>query len=143
MNCNYPLCHTPALFVPVVEIPTVRTVGLHKPQLSHMAMDPFFMESIGLNAGVAISQYEEADAYYKLHSDDLVHTDKPTYLIGKEICQKHRDSYKLADWFTEAEWKHLREAAYEKGFFLPSVDIVIITFKLLGWTPKQSLEMVR
>lgn len=143
MTCNYPLCKQPALYTPVVEIPTIRTVGMHKPVLTQAARDPFLMQSIGLSTPIAIRQYEIATEDYRLHSNDMVKTDKPTYLLGREVCQLHRDTYNLFDWFGANEWDHLVEAARHRGFDLPLASNVIITFRPVGWRPGQTMEMER
>lgn len=111
MTCNYPLCRLSAMFTPVVVVPTIRTVGMHLPNLHPLSTDHDFMRMIGLDSGMAIRQYEAAMEDYRLHSDDMVKTDRPTYLIGREVCQAHRDTFNLFDWFHASEWVHLQEAA--------------------------------
>ncbi len=63
--------------------------------------------------------------------------DKPTYLIGHEVCETHRNNYNLMDWIRPQEWALLREAAHSKGFNIPEQALAVIKFMPLGWTPER------
>ncbi len=69
--------------------------------------------------------------------------DRPTYLIGHEVCQSHRNNYMLSDWISEAEWNLVRDAAESKGFNISALSLIQVTFKPLGWTPDQSYIEVK
>lgn len=143
MNCYYPLCRQPALFTPVVEVPTIRTVGIAKPVLPRLVLDSSVMKRAELDQRIAIDAHVAAMKDYIEHRNDVVHTDRPTYLICREVCQKHRDSYVLQDWFQASDWKVMQEAARSRGFHLEDSGIITVTFKPIGWLPFQSTEVTR
>jgi len=117
MNCNYPSCHYPEKYTPVILIPTVRTIGMP----AHRTLRPV-----------------DGDP------DELVKTDKPTQLIGKTVCRLHMDTYKVTDWINEHEWKIMEEAAAERGLHLDLLSLVRVEFKPLGWIPgSDHLELER
>lgn len=68
----------------------------------------------------------------------MVKTAQPTILVGKEICQTHRDSYNLKDWLSAGDWKAMQDLAHETGFHLSNMDLVVVRFHPLGWTPNGS-----
>jgi hypothetical protein len=93
---------------------------------------------------MAIRQHQQAISEYNNHSGDMVETDRPTYLIGKEVCSVHQASYNMLDWFPESDWAVLREAAKAHGFEIPEPKMVVIQFKPVGWQPPMEyLEMDR
>lgn len=144
MNCTYPNCRNKPLYHPVVSIPTLRTVGVHKPVLSPLVHDLAAMHKFGLSQGKAIQQHEEQVTYYMDMVNRMVETTEPTYLIGQPICEQHKATYKLTDWIKESDWGYLRQAAAHFGLMLPEAALVIITFKPLGWTPgRKGIELTR
>ena len=103
MMCAYPNCQNSALWVPVVEVPTLRSVGM---------------------------------------GQAMVQTTHPTFLLGKEVCQRHRDDYNLSEWIHTGDWAALQDLAHENGFHLPPLGIVTVQFRPIGWTPGRHLELV-
>lgn len=74
----------------------------------------------------------------------MVETNKPTILLGKEVCQRHRDNYNLADWIPEGDWEAMEDVAHMNGYALKPMALVTINFRPLGWTPKREyLELQR
>lgn len=104
MKCNYPNCSDPALWTPVIELPTLRSVG---------------------------------------DSQAMVQTSRPTTLICREVCERHKQSYLLSDWIKAGDWDAMQNLAHEKGLHIPSIYLMAIQFKPIGWTPKRTLELVR
>lgn len=102
--CQYPNCRSKALWTPVVELPTIRTLG---------------------------------------DSSVMIRTERPTVLLGREVCQAHRDSYNLTDWVSAADWALLDEAARANGFELPSAVLTVVQFRPVGWTPTRHFELER
>lgn len=76
-------------------------------------------------------------------TNEMVVTNRPTLLLGKEVCTDHARTYILSDWMNEKDWKHLQEAARANGYDIPNINIIRIEFKPLGWTPERSLELER
>jgi hypothetical protein len=76
-------------------------------------------------------------------SDEMVETDKPTALIGPPLCQHHCNNYKLSDWLSASEYKHIKEGAEARGFRMPDMALVRIEFKPVGWIPRGYLEVER
>lgn len=72
----------------------------------------------------------------QLREGGWVKTDRPTYLIGTPLCHTHQSTYRLTDWFRESEWTALRDAAHERGFKIPPSELVIITWRPVGWIPQ-------
>lgn len=144
MNCNWPNCRLPALWTPVIEVPTVRTVGLIKPQLSPLLRQGRTMAKFKLNPHRIVAQYEALMRSYNLDLDKMVNTDQPTYLIGREVCNDHKTTYNILDWIRAADWIVLREAAQHYGYDLPPAGLVRVKFQPLGWKPHNgSLELAR
>lgn len=143
MNCYYPLCRQQALFTPVIEIPTIRTVGITKPVLPRLVMDSSVMKRAELNQQLAIEAHVAAMEDYITHRNDMAVTDQPTYLICKEVCQFHKERYNLQDWFAAADWKTMQEAAYAHGFHLQDTSVIAVTFRPIGWLPSHSTEIAR
>jgi hypothetical protein len=141
MNCSYPLCRQPALWKPVIAIPTVRSIGLIKPELSPLINQTAIFDRNLLDRNMTIRQYEASMDDYKQHESDMVTTSRPTILIGRPICERHKASYKLSDWISEADWSHLQEMARHYGFDLEASVIITVLFKPLGWKPQRRLEV--
>lgn len=136
-RCSYPNCRYDAMWTPVVEIPTMRTVGTIKPTLTPLVHDEALMRRAGLNRNLTIRNYENALADFKARVNQLSPTTKPTYLIGQVICHKHKANYNLSHWFEERDWDRLREAARSRGFELLPIQIMPVQFKPVGWLPNQ------
>ena len=145
MRCHWPNCLRTAEFMPVIELPTYRTVAMDEPSLNReIVNNPAVLAKSGLPRNMVIQQYEEAVQEYKLRSGQLAKTDKPTYLMGKELCRQHKESYKFSDWLPATDWAYLQEVARSNGYEILNQDLVIITFRPLGWTPGAShLELER
>lgn len=71
----------------------------------------------------------------------MVQTTQPTILVGKEVCQQHRDSYNLKEWMSAGDWTALQDLAHEQGYHLPEMGVILVRFHPLGWTPKRHLEL--
>jgi hypothetical protein len=145
VNCNYPNCIKAPTLVPVIAIPTFRTVGLHKPHLDREAVNnPNLVQLTGFHRERVIQQYEENVAEYNATVNNAVKTDKPTYLIGVGLCADHAKTYRFIDWFQPKEWRLLQEAGRAKGFHIPEPHLLTIEWKPLGWNPSQGyLEVER
>lgn len=135
LRCNYPNCRLDAMWTPVVEVPTMRTVGVVKPELPARINDQQFLTLAGFARNILIRNYEDAMADFKARVNQMVQTDKPTYLVGRAICGKHKARYNLAHWFNENDWGRLREMAKLYGFELQPIQIMPVAFKPVGWTP--------
>jgi hypothetical protein len=91
-----------------------------------------------------VRQYESLLNEYNRVKTDMIKTDEPTYLLGKEVCQKHKDTYNFFNWFRRSEWGYLREAARAHGYELPTPELLVVQFRPVGWLPQHgSLELVR
>jgi len=134
MKCNYPLCPRPAMWLPVISIPCIRTVGVEKPELSHLVHDQSAMRKFGLDPAQHIRMYEDRLKEWKQSQNTLAHTDQPTILLGREVCEAHRLTYKFLDWFGVVDWEALLEAARSHNVVLDSVSITV-QFKPVGWEP--------
>ncbi len=145
MLCSYPLCRLVATVVPVIAVPTYRTVGLHKPHIvRELINNPAYMGKMGLDRNMVISQYETMTAEYKACVNNLVQTNKPTYLIGNGLCGNHQKTYKFTDWFQPKDWRLIQEAGRVKGVYVPEPTLLTIHWRPLGWTPGQAyLELER
>ena len=143
MICTYPTCRQVAIFTPVVEIPTIRTVGVNKPVLPTIITDVKRLKEAGFNQSQLINQHVAAMDDYISCCNEIVKTDKPTYLICREVCQSHRDTYRLQDWFLPSDWRLMQEAAHSKGFHLEDSSIITVTFRPIGWLPQQTIELER
>ena len=104
MKCQYPNCHQTARWTPIVELPTVRSVG----------------DSLA-----------------------MVRTDQPTILLCREVCEHHKQTYNLAQWINEADWQYIREAARESGYAIPSIELVTVQFRPVGWHPRNTIPIER
>lgn len=104
MTCNYPLCRAKALWTPVIELPTIRTVG---------------------------------------ETSEMVQTDRPTVLLGREVCEQHMKTYNLTDWLPDSDWAYIQEAARANGYLVPEPKLLVIQFRPIGWQPKRHLEVER
>jgi len=134
MTCNYPNCRQKATHIPVVEIPTIRTVGLIPPVLSPLVRHNGHMQEMQLDITMTIRMYEAQVAEYKARLNDMVDCDEPTLLVGAEICRDHAQTYKFLDWFTLENWNHLREGAQEHGVLLDIKDVKV-RWRPFGWEP--------
>jgi len=131
MRCNYPNCQAQALFLPVIELPTIRTKGVtppHKP-------DPALFKPGSYAYHTSVKIYEQALAEVATREKEISNNTKPTYMMMREVCQAHRDSYRFQDWFKVSEWEYVREAARSKGFAIPEITLIAIAFKPIGWMP--------
>lgn len=68
----------------------------------------------------------------------MVKTPQPTILVGKEICQQHRESYVLLDWMSAGDWTAMQDLAHENGLYLSDIDLITVRFYPIGWTPSLS-----
>ncbi len=145
MLCSYPNCRKAPTKVPVIALPTYRTVGLHKPHLdADLVTDRAFMAKMGLDRGRVIRQHEQMVREYQENSGNIIKTDKPTYLIGVGLCDGHAASYKFTDWFEAKEWRLLQEAGRQKGVYVPEPHLLVIHWRPVGWEPSQGyLEVER
>lgn len=73
----------------------------------------------------------------------MVQTTQPTYLLGREVCQRHRDTYNLLEWFGQADWSQLQEAARANGYLIPAPKLMTVEFRPLNWHPRNTLELER
>lgn len=71
----------------------------------------------------------------------MVQTEKPTYLLGKEVCQHHKETYNLGDWISKGDWEALQDLAHQSGYHIPEVDIMGVEFRPIGWEPSRHLEL--
>jgi len=131
--------------MPVISVPTWRTVGVHKPHIEkELINNPVYMRAAGLDREVVIRRYEEMTEEYLRTCNDFVSTNKPTYLIGKEMCINHKATYKFTDWFKPSDWKLIQEAGRVKGVIVPEPSLLQIKWVPLGWSPSQEyMEMQR
>jgi len=143
--CEYPTCRLQASVVPVIAIPTYRTVGLHKPTLNRdLVNNPVIMGRAQLNRNIVIDQYEKMTDEYKANVNKQVETDKPTYLIGVPLCTAHQKNYKFTDWFQPKDWRLIQEAGRERGYVVPEPHLLVIHWRPLGWQPNRGyLEIER
>lgn len=134
--CSYPNCHTtnPNRVMPVIKLPTMRTLGVIKPEIHRDLLDsPDVLRRANLSREYIVGRHEEQLADYRQAQSTYVDTDKPTYLIGRPLCPIHAKTYNLTDWMPESEWAALREAARSKGFHIPETRLIIVEFKPLDW----------
>lgn len=145
MTCMYPNCRQPAIYEPVIEIPTVRTMGVIMPEMrGDIINDAMRLSRFEMNRNFLIAQYEDMVRDAEERKRSVTVTDEPTYLIGQPICTAHRHTYKFSDWFSESDWRSLQEAARSHGYFLDSQALIKISFKSAGWEPrKEYIEVVR
>lgn len=135
MNCaHFPTCREPAHHIPVIHIPTIRTVGLVLPALNAASLDRTLMERMGLSVAMAIRQYEAALADYKQHSTDVAYCPEPTLLIGEALCLRHSTPYRFLDYFGQENWLELCDEARARGVLLDLKEVKI-EFKPVGWEP--------
>jgi hypothetical protein len=134
VNCTYPNCRQPALWIPVIQIPTIRTIGIERPVLSPLVHDINLMRRNNLDPAMHIRMYEARLQEWKSTQNNLIRTADPTILIGTSLCHLHRVRYNFIDWFGVGEWDALCEAARAHGVVLETG--VIITFRPLDWTPE-------
>ncbi len=137
MRCNYPNCLTTAMFLPVIELPTIRTKGVvwpTKPEESMFRRQSNGKQSIAYLNACRI--YDVLLAEANKRCDELSTSSKPTFMLLREVCTDHMAKYKFSDWFRESEWEYVREAAHSRDFDIPTIDLVVIQFKPLGWTPE-------
>lgn len=140
MKCNYPNCGAVAMFLPVIELPTIRTKGVTYPPKPNPAFFKFGSHAYT----VAMRVYEIALAEVKKREDELSASKKTTYMILREVCQPHKEKYCFQDWFRESEWEYVREAARSRGFDIPPINIVAIGFRPIGWAPEsQYMDLQR
>jgi hypothetical protein len=142
MKCNYPNCNQTATHVPVVAIPTIRTVGLIPPTLSELVHDSAIMQRMQLDMGMTIRLYEAQLAEYKAHATDMVVCPEPTLIIGQEICIAHARTYKFLDWFGQPEWDHMCEAACNHGVLLDIADVKV-KWAPVEWEPGEKYIAVQ
>ena len=76
-------------------------------------------------------------------STTFVETDQPTTLLMREVCQAHRDIYNLSDWIPPADWAYIQEAARSRGYQIPRPDLIIVTFRPIGWKPRRTIPLER
>jgi len=133
------------MWVPVIEVPTIRTVGVIEPTLNReLVQNSSLMYRNNLVPNIIISQYEDLMKDYRKASTTIAQTTETTKLVGQPICQEHRDCYNLMEWIKPTDWRHLQEAAKAHGFEIPAGVNITVTFKPLGWTPGLShLEIER
>ncbi len=136
MKCNYPNCNTMATFTPVIEVPTIRSKGVIKPTIPNPNVHAPDLQ-------FSFQRYEELLADAKLRENQMVISETPTYLIGREVCRFHKEKYNLFDWMKRSEWEVMREAARHHGCIIPESHLIQIKFMPIGWTPKGGLAMVR
>ncbi len=138
MLCSYPNCRQDATIMPVIALPTYRTVGLHVPTLDReLINNPAHMRKMQLDRDTAIRQYEAMTDEYKATVNNIVKTDQPTFLIGRGLCLGHKNRYKFTDWFQAKEWRLLQEAGRQKGVHVPEPHLLVISWFPLTWTPAQ------
>lgn len=71
------------------------------------------------------------------HDAKMVQTDEPTYVLFKEVCTKHRDSYGIEQCgLSIGEWSALRDAARDRGYSIAEPRLIDIRFKPIGWEPR-------
>lgn len=136
MRCNYPNCRDVAEYTPVIEVPTIRSKGVippTRPNPSVHAPDLQF----------SFQRYEELLAEAKLAEGQMVISQTPTMLIGREVCKMHKAKYNLFDWFKRSEWEVMREAARHHGCIIPESHLIQIKFMPVGWTPQGGLVIER
>lgn len=68
---------------------------------------------------------------------------KPVYLMGTPLCHKHCQSYSFSDWMTPQEWLAIQENAREKGYLIPTSELVSIQFQPVDWQPNRYFELDR
>lgn len=143
MRCSYPNCIKDAISVPVIAIPTLRTVGMIQPVLSPHINNREIMGKMELDINMTIRIYEAEVADYKAHCNDMSSTDEPTYLIGTEVCGTHAFNYKFLDWYGVKNFNNLIESARAHNLLL-DIHGVKVQFKPIGWEPGGSyLEVER
>jgi len=136
MQCTYPLCRLTASVVPVICVPTYRTVGLHQPSIvRELINNPDYMTRAQLDRSKVIAAYETMTAEYKACVNNLVQTNKPTYLIGNGLCVDHQKRYKFTDWFQPKDWRLIQEAGRQKGVHVPEPLLLTIHWRPLNWSP--------
>jgi hypothetical protein len=147
MKCNYPSCNKKSpddkLWVPVISIPTIRTVGMIEPVLSPLVHNGQLMQKMELDLNMTIRNYQLAVADYRQHCNDMVETSDPTIYLGREVCDLHKALYRFMDWFGRKDWERMVEAARTKGVMLDTKDISL-TWEDEGFEPaKRFIEVVR
>lgn len=77
-------------------------------------------------------------------TSEMVQTDKPTYLLFPEVCERHRQTYNLMDWFSSVhDWRYIQEAARANGYLVPEPNLMPVEFKPLYWNPKHTIPIER
>ena len=143
MNCSYPNCRQLGTHIPIVEIPTIRSVGLIPPILSPLVQSHGHMRNMELDMAITIRMYEEQVAQYKAMVNNMVECDEPTILVGAVICREHAKVYRFLDWFGIEQWGHLQEGAREHGVLLDIKDVKV-RWRPYGWEPGGNyMEIVR
>lgn len=144
MRCNWPSCPIPAKYTPVVEIPCIRSRFVIPPidvDEAKLLLSRGLLERFGLSPHKFYQQYE---ASVKDFEDGTVTVrSEPTILIGREVCQTHKDTYNLFNWIQRKEWAALREAARCHGVEMPAGELLVVKFMPVGWTPQCRLVMER
>lgn len=136
MRCNYPNCGMKAEWTPVVEVPTIRSVGVIKPTVPNPNVHAPDLQ-------FSFQRYEELLAEAKLREGQMIVSETPTMLIGREVCTLHKRKYNLFDWFKRSEWEVMREAARAHGCIIPESHLIQIKFMPVGWTPAGGLVIER
>lgn len=77
----------------------------------------------------------------------LVKTDRPTYLIFKEVCDQHRQSYTIEQCgLKTGDWTAIQDVFRKErpDLQVPNPKLITIHFMPLGWTPRSGyLELER
>jgi hypothetical protein len=76
-------------------------------------------------------------------SQAMVQTDKPTLLLCQEVCSYHKEHYNLRDWVSLGDWDAIRELAFERGYAIPEIAVMVVHFGPCPMTPKRYLELER
>lgn len=136
MKCNYPTCREPASYTPVIELPTIRSIGVIMPTVPNRKVHAPDLE-------FSFGRYEELLADAKSRSGTVTVSETPTYLLGREVCRRHKEKYNLFDWFKISEWEVVRETARAHGCIIPEARLLVIKFMPVGWRPTGGLLMER
>lgn len=126
------------MFLPVIELPTIRTVGVVYPQKP----DPSQFRPGSKIYENACRIYERALKEVKASENDMSINIKPTFMCLQEVCSPHKDNYNFGDWFRTSDWNVIREAARTRGYDLPPINILVIQFKPLGWEPDRQYMLL-
>lgn len=143
IKCAYPLCNQKeGLMLIVIALPTMRTVMIDKPTLSHLVHDSRLMAQMQLDQPITIRHHEDQVKDFIERQNVMVETDEPTYLISESsdgtpnaLCLKHRDSFMLTDWIPASDLRVIQEAARSRGIFIADPLLIPVVFKPLGWRP--------